>query len=473
MQLNFSDLYGDTLRYSSVLITMGNYSLFNNIAADIVRERAFQECRIDYARFMGVPDGADEISLKELGNIVDFDKFMDYSKSPAFLGKWFCSVDYKMLNNKQKELLETYIKYPNKYGRLVVELNDFKDYKKFNRNMVFKRSEQVNLIKLSFPNKTVLKDIITSKCSGITIHPKALDLFIMRMSDNYDEYGFMIGLLEDSGYTEISYDSMKDLLSGVENYALEDFIGIILKPPANPRASKRKAYGMMRIMIDDMGGVKLINSIKRTIEKLIEIRTYINQGLIPGRIKYSMKEFKDKLPEESLLKNTSDFIIRKNIDTALDCSLRDLMFIKLILQNNSGFSDEACELTLIKVINRALVSSDRLLSDIGLQDDMDRILYKLNRVLLDAPRLENKIARRQQDNIIEEVKNTEDDIKVTKCKDVEKVDDSISELSSLFSDKVVDCNSNEGLAMTGSINPNDLFNRKYTLDEDMLALLDS
>lgn len=478
MQFSFGDLYKDDLLESKVLVVMGNYALFNNIAIDRVKDKVRDECKASMLKFMGVlTEEEKNMNLKDTGNIVDFDKFIEYSKVPPFLGKWYCNVDYKMMTKKQKDKLDEYLQYPNKYGVLTIESNDFRDFKDFTRNRLFKQNNGVNFIKLSFPNRGVLKNLIKDRCGHIKIADKAMDLFIMRMSDNYDEYDYMLSTVVNSGYKEIGFDEMKEILAGIENYAIDDFMDAILKPPTEPGKSKRRLYTMMRVMVDDAGGMKIINTLKRNIDRLIEIRTYINQGFIPGRIKYSIKEFKERLPEESPLKNTSDFILKKHIATALDCSLRDLMFIKLILQSNTGFSDEACEMTLIKIIHRAVVGYDRLLSDIGIQDDMDRLLYRLNGVLIESKvreiedirqaNREKAKAKEMEYRALESENKTvvfEGGLDITQPLD-ELVNYEVIKDEPVLEDKRVVNETNN--------DPNSIFGRTYQLDAKTLEFLDN
>ena len=176
-------------------------------------------------------------------------------------------------------------------------------------------------------------------------------------------------------------------------------------------------------MVEDAGGLKLVNTLKRNVERLISIRTYINQGYIPGRVKYSLTEFKSKLPEDDYLRNMSDFTLKKHIATALDCSLRDLMYIKLILENNTGYDNASCEMTHMKVINRATLSYDMLLSDIGVQDDIERMLYRLNRALidsLDSVRKESDMKQLDSVNKLDEIDNDPNNI-FSKSIDIESL----------------------------------------------------
>ena len=97
-------------------------------------------------------------------------------------------------------------------------------------------------------------------------------------------------------------------------------------------------------------------------------------------MKYSLEEFKGKLEEESPLKKLSDFALRKNISMALDTSLKDLTYMKLILSTSKSFDDESCEIVLMKLMNRALLTEERLLCNIGVQNDIDMELYNINRL---------------------------------------------------------------------------------------------
>jgi len=385
MNLTFNDLYSDKIIDCNLLVVCGKHSLFNNIAIDRIKDDVRLLCEKQLGENIGRQY---ETQMSDMGVYIDFDKFMEVNKVPPFIGKWFCNVNYSILTAKQKKQFMEYIKINSSYGKLVIEINDFMDFRKLLNNRVIRYSKTTNLISLSFPSRKMVRKMVGLRCkeNGISLADKALDLFVMRMSDNYDEYERMISIVLESGLVDITFNNMKGLLKGIENYAINDFLMAILRPPRSRRSSKKKLYNMMSMMIEDIGAVKLINSLKRNIDTLIKVRGYINQGYIPGRLKYSIKEFKEKLPEDCSIGKLSDYVLKKNIAIANNSSIRDLMFIKLMLENRRGYSKESCEISLIRVIHRALISSERLPKSIGITNDIDEELYQLNRVFIDVPR---------------------------------------------------------------------------------------
>lgn len=374
MIYSFADSNNESIYHSRVLIVCGGHAIFNNMIIDRVRDNIREDCmkRLN-------TDNKEYLTLRDLDLDVDIGKFLEVCKVPPFVGKWYCRVTLKELSKGQKDKVDKYIKSPSKYGVLIIEITEYREFKSYLNNKELKKSKESNVIKLSYPSKRDLRQLVESKTQGIKIADKAMDLFIMRMSDNYDEYENMINMLVDCEENTIDYDRMKDILKGVENYAVDDLLKTFIVPPRGDKGKKR-AYSIMHVMIDDMGAYKLVNLLKSNVDKLVLIRAYINKGYIPGRMKYSLEEFKGKLEEESPLKKLSDFALRKNISMALDTSLKDLTYMKLILSTSKSFDDESCEIVLMKLMNRALLTEERLLCNIGVQNDIDMELYNINRL---------------------------------------------------------------------------------------------
>ena len=383
MVLNFSELYKDGILESKVLYVCGAYSLFNNIAIGKMKSHVEQMCR-DRLKHVMLED-EEELDLREFGIMLDYEEFIRNVKVKPFVGKWVCIVDYKMLSTKQRNSLKEYIKRPSNNGIVVVESTDYFDFKDILRDRIIKQSKEVNAIKLSFPSQAIIRRMVKEHLSDKKISQKAMDLFIMRMSNNYDEFETMINLIKDSDNDVIDLELMKEILKDIENYAVDDFLLALLNPPRGRRSSRKKLFAMMDVLIEDIGAVKLIKSLQRSIDNLLMFRQYINEGYIPGRLRYSLTEFKAKFPKDHPISKMSDFAIRKNIKIALNSSLRDLVFIKLLLRSRTGYSREQCERVLMTVMHRAILSADRLCVDIGIVDDIDSNLYKLNRVFLDYP----------------------------------------------------------------------------------------
>lgn len=386
MILSFAELYQDKLLSSKVLYVCGSYSLFNNQAIDRMKKHIEQLCREKLKNVM--LESENDLDIKEFDILLDFDEFMRNIKVRAFVGKWVCIVDYKMLTTKQKNQLKEYIKKPSENGLMVIESNDYVDYKDILKDRVIKQSSEVHALKLSYPSKTIVSRMVREELKDKHISEKAMQLFILRMGTNYDEFESMIHRVKDSEDKVIDLDLMKSLLAGVENYAVDDFLLALLKPPRGRRTSRKPLFTMMGSLIEDLGAVKLLRYLIRSIDNLIMFRVLINDGYVPGDLTYSLVEFKEQLDKDSPILRMSDFAIRKHIKIALRTSLRDLFYMKLLLKSCRGYSDEQVERVLISTIHRALLSVDNLCIDIGIRDVIEENLYKLNRVFLDYPRME-------------------------------------------------------------------------------------
>lgn len=394
MIYKFGDMNEDELYKSNVFFICGSHAVFNNVVVDRVRA-------ISKAEVTSMLGDVGDISLSELGIEVDYKLFMENVSVPPLIGKWYCKIAYEELTKAQWKKLEEYMKKPSKYGRLIVEVTDFKNYKSILNSKVVKSNKDIGAIKLSYPSTKDVREMVERKTEGIKIAEKAMDLLLIRMSDKYDEYDNIINIIVDSGEKIVDYDMMRELLKGVENYVLDDVVKAILRAPTNERGKKR-VYGIVYVMKEEVGAVALCKMIKRKINTLIKLRSYINAGYIPGKLKYSVSDFKDKLDTEDEFKKMNDYVLRKYIEMAMITSLRDLQYIGLILgkiyvpeySSNKNDKDkdkeerkegrkeirivteEQAEIMLMRVMNRALVSGERLMYTIGVKSSIKEEIGK-------------------------------------------------------------------------------------------------
>lgn len=356
MQLPFSELYKDTILESQILIICGQHTTFNKIAVDRLKNK----CKIECFKQLGIPLNSDQMTLQSLGNAIDFDTFMSYHSVPPFIGRWFCYADVGTLTQKQLEFVFAYLQSPSKYGTLVLEATSYMQYKEFLSNRLLKTEKYCHVLKLSYPNKSVLKEIILNQLQGINIADKALDLFILRMGEAYDEYQIVLDRIKSLNLTTISYDDMKKALTGIEHYNTEDFLRVVLKPPRTAKSSKKKALNMMYVLIGDMGAHALLTSISNSINQLLELRTYVNKGYIPGTVKFDLDEFKAKLDDTSYFKKMNNYSLGKKLNLAFMTSQRDLLFMKMIIMQGLVDDCNTCEKTLYVLLTRALLVSEQL-----------------------------------------------------------------------------------------------------------------
>lgn len=375
---NFDFINNDKTYESNVLIINGRYNIFNNMVCDEVKKRY---CTLNVSLSeetmseFGVEDNSD-------GRLVadTIEEFMELNKIPSITGKRVCIADYSVLTKKQKEWVFNYIKVPSKVAMLVLVVRDFKDALKFRNSRFVKNEENVNLINLSFPNNKSLKTIIESNLSEYTIEPKALNVFMWRLSNDYEMYAEAFDKVRLSDDKTITYEKMNELLSDIDNYTVEDFMRMLLNPPRNPKGRPRKIYAALRYLLDDKGARYVVNAIHKSATTLIELRMLMNSGELAAGLRFSVNEFKNNLPDESPIKNLSNYAIVKNLNLAKQVSIRDLTVLKLMLENiRAGKYDEfEYERLLYTAINRCTFSEYRVMNDIGMMDCLEGRLIDVN-----------------------------------------------------------------------------------------------
>lgn len=387
MRYTFKDIYNEKMyKDTQVLIITGQYNIFNNIVDDKFRELCKGKIDIDdnielMQEFQLSEFNTDGIS----SNSLSFMDFLQYVKSPPVTGKWFCSVSYNAMTKKERELLKNYYKNPSKNGVLIIKSFEYIEYKEFIRDRVLANSLVSSIIQLGFPSRSVLSQIVKSLCEqrGSDISSKAIDLFIMRMSSSYDEYEDILDrICLDMKGEMITYKDMLEHLKGIENFILEDFLMQLTVPIKSRKiVSNRKIYKMERAMISEFGARKLVSKLKYKIDDILEMRYIINKGIIPINVKYSVKEAKERMGEGNRLAKLSDLAFKKTAYLASKSSLKDWMFIKLMLDSVGVKSKDAeFERVIHMIVNRSVFSENRLMNDIGIIDVLDEQLYSLNSI---------------------------------------------------------------------------------------------
>jgi hypothetical protein len=377
----------DAKMYESarVMIVTGNNNVFNNIVIDKLRSmcKSDEDDEIDLRL-------ASEFQISEFnsnGNTVDFNEFIEVVKSPSLSGKWFCSVNYSMLSAKQIEQLKNYSKQPSEYGVLVVCINEFKNYRSYLRDSIYRNSNVSHLMQLSFPTRSILKEIVRNMFDsrGMSISSQAIELFVSRMGNRYDDYAEIIDKIGlDREGTNISYDDMVTEMKGITAYQLDDFIVRLTEPIESTKiVPKRKIYTMEKELAKDMGVRKLVYSLKSRISCIIDMRQAINNGVVPVEVTYSVDEAKEILGKDSKLYSLNRYAFKKVADIASRTSMRDWLFMWLILDSVSDkSSDIGFEYAIYLLIHREHLDRYRLMNAIGITDKSMGDLYNLNRVVL-------------------------------------------------------------------------------------------
>ena len=391
----FSDIYNENMYDTAqVIFIAGNLDIFNNRISDIIKER----CRGDIGDLEIPSSLMDEFGIEDDGgsgstlNLVDIDTYFEMCNTPSVVGKWYCNEDYSTLSKKQKERLEKYIRNPSSNGILVIRVRDFKDSRQLVVNKVIKSSPIVHLIRVSFPNKATLRKLVIDmfREREVGVENKAVDLFILRVNDQYNEYGSLMDRIAiDCKGTEVSYKTMLEHLKGVENFILDDFIVELTKPMLSKNiALNRKIYKIERALLDESTPQDILYKFYKRLDNLIEMRVMINMGAVPAGVRFKVETAQNRIGDGSSLSKLSEFGFMRIYNQAQLTSLKDWVFMKMILGKvfNSDKpsymvrNDEYYK-TLHALINRTTFSSYRLLNDMCIEDANDIYIDKLDKYL--------------------------------------------------------------------------------------------
>lgn len=401
MKFTFKDIVNTEIFESArVLFVTGPYNIFNNIAIDEIRDRCKPSEQVPLSKSLLSDfgdDSSDENQVATVSNSIDIDTFMKVINLASMSGKWFCNINYSFISKKQKDWLNNYIKSPSNNGKLVVYCNDFKDYRLLLKHKTILNSTTVHLIQLSFPSRDTLESVVRSlfEQKGVRIEQRAIELFIMRMSNSYDDYDETIDKIilesvpkdKDSGdvdpnwkYT-ITYENTISAMKGIENFVLDDFIERLLIPLKSDKTNGRnKIYKMLAALLEEMGPVQLVNKLRYKIDDYIEFRLAINSGMIPIKVRFSVPEAKGRLGEESKIAKISDYTFRRMAIIASKTSLKDWTYMKMMLANiKYKYETASYERALYSLVNRTVLNKSRLNNDIGIENILGIELENLNK----------------------------------------------------------------------------------------------
>lgn len=389
MKYNFKDIT-DTSIYDNtqVMFVVGQYNIFNNIVIDELKQRSegnevIEENKNLLAEFGILEENNSNIKVS---NSVDLATFFDVINIPNVNGKWFCSADLGSMSKKHKDLVKQYMKKPSNNGILVVYSTEYKDFREYLYNRTLTQSPIAHIISLSFPNRTILVDIVRQlfEQRNIELEDRAIELFVMRLSIAYDDYETIIDRISiDWEGQYLDYKSMMNELKGVENFILDDLIEGLLVPVLNTSTSaNKKMYRMVHSLIQEFGADKLVTRIRFKIEDYIQFRIAINTGVIPILTRYSVSEVKKKLGEEHKLNKINDFQFKRMASIAAKTSLKDWMYMRLILNNLiRKYAIESNEKVLYSLINRSNLTEVRLNNAIGIREDLSPDLTTIDNLV--------------------------------------------------------------------------------------------
>lgn len=390
MKYSFNDILNDEFYTNSkVAIVTGPYNIFNNMVIDRFKkecaEENYYEVDSDTLSEFGIKSDDSEAKIS---NNVDFNTFMGVINIPSVVGKWFCSVDISIMSKKQMEILREYIKNPGDNGILIINSSEFKDYREFLYSNIVKYSKTCNLIQLSFPNRKTLINLVKQMfySRSVQISEESASLFVMRMSSSYEEYNAIVDrVCEGYSDTVISYSQVKERLKGVENFVLDDFIEALLKPLSGEKiTANRKIYKMYKMLMQEYGITKLLNNIMYKIDDYIQFRILINKGIIPIKVRFSVDEAKRYIGEEHKLYKMTEYKFRRMANIASLTSLRDWVYMKLILSKAKGvYTDEGKEKILYTLMHRSVLNKSRLGNNIGIENVIDAKIKSIDKIKID------------------------------------------------------------------------------------------
>lgn len=409
MKYGFKDiLTAEIYENTRVMIVLGNYVWFNNMVCDTLKGLCLDQENIFINAIgigdeFGVSDSSDSVS-----NSVDFNTFMNVIGVASINGKWYCRTDYSMLTKKQKEQLIKYAKEPSENGILVVTSDDWMQYKDLLKIRLFNFNKYSHIMQLSWPNKPILKNIVTQYFDekGITIEPSATDFFIMKMSSAYDKYEEELENIVDIHKQQVlTIKELKEYMKGIENYVLDDFIAEIVKPMTSDKTNSKKVLKIMIALEDELTAKDLVYKTLKKIDEFIEYRILINKGYIPIGINYFFNDVIEKLPNKEKYEKVNEWTFRKKAEIASRTSLRDWEYMKIILTRaieNVRISDEEmnekCQKALYELCTRSVISPSRINNIIGIENVLSKDMININKIMYDESSLTK---------IYEEVNNEE------------------------------------------------------------------
>lgn len=352
---DFGDI-GNLSKYSVVFV-YSKYAAFKNYIVDKIKYEINKEVQ-NY-----IPEYSENI-----GSL----SFIEYIKNvsiPFMFGKWYCNVNYSELSKSDKDKLFLYAKNISTNGILVVVLSEYKDYLSLSKLVSIKNNEKLCLYNVSFPSRNDLKKIITDLTPGISWQSEALDNFILRIADKYNEIGIYTGKIKERNIKQVNEKVVKEVFGGVENYVFDTLIKAILLMPTK---KANKVFRVYSIIKNEMSSTVILSRLSREIESIKMARMIIDDGYVPGSLPYNAVESINRVNSnyekicEADYKGLTDrqYKFRKYIKFALLTTLRDIYFIENIIDMYKAkykyMSEDIAEACIINIILRGMLSIDTI-----------------------------------------------------------------------------------------------------------------
>lgn len=348
----------DNINKYNVIFIYSKYAAFKNYIVDKIKYEINKEVQ-NY-----IPEYSENI-----GSL----SFIEYIKNvsiPFMFGKWYCNVNYSELNKSDKDKLFLYTKNISTNGILVVVLSEYKDYLSLSKLVSIKNNEKLCLYNVSFPSRNDLKKIITDLTPGISWQSEALDNFILRIADKYNEIGIYTGKIKERNIKQVNEKVVKEVFGGVENYVFDTLIKEILLMPTK---KTNKVFRVYSIIKNEMSSTVILSRLSREIESIKMARMIIDDGYVPGSLPYNAVEsinrvnsnYENKICEADY-KGLTDrqYKFRKYIKFALLTTLRDIYFIENMIDMYKAkykyMSEDIAEACIINIILRGMLSVETI-----------------------------------------------------------------------------------------------------------------
>lgn len=412
MNFKFSDFENPELfnEGTSFVMVVGKYSLFNDMVINKFRNlsKGKKTIKISADTLAEFGMESDDGKAVTISNKVSLENFKDVIVALPPSGKWYCYTPWAGLTKKEKEWVLKYIKAPSENGILVVSCEEFKEYASFLRSKDLATSKKSHLIQLSWPDKKILRDIVENMFADfkVIINKAEIELFIMRMSSSYNEYASVISNICASlePGTVITKQQLLDSMKGINNCVIDDFVDKLLTPFKNDTPSNRKmVFKMLGALLNEYGARGLVIQLQKQIDQYILFREEINKGTIPVLIRYSLADVKNNLGKDHPLTKVSDYRFRRLAFIASRTSLRDWVYMKMILSTANNYNPRSYEEALYRLVIRSVLNPSRLNNSIGITTDLDNIALS---ELDSMPYNENslmQVSTLNHDNLAEEM----------------------------------------------------------------------
>ena len=348
----------DNINKYNVIFIYSKYAAFKNYIVDKIKHEINKEVQ-NY-----IPEYSENIGS------LSFTEYIKNVSIPFMFGKWYCNVNYSELSKSDKDKLFLYTKNISTNGILVVVLSEYKDYLSLSKLVSIKNNEKLCLYNVSFPSRNDLKKIITDLTPGISWQSEALDNFILRIADKYNEIGIYTGKIKERNIKQVNEKVVKEVFGGVENYVFDTLIKEILLMPTK---KANKVFRVYSIIKNEMSSTVILSRLSREIESIKMARMIINDGYVPGSLPYNAVEsinrvnsnYENKICEADY-KGLTDrqYKFRKYIKFALLTTLRDIYFIENMIDMYKAkykyMSEDIAEACIINIILRGMLSVETI-----------------------------------------------------------------------------------------------------------------